>query len=102
MAIAIKNLVCPSTGLVADEKLHVCTKRPEEVETTHLSRSLPTREPPQLSAEDLSTSPRKPVFIVPVHRHDMRFCRTEILDEVKLAMNTRQRRAVLTGVGGVG
>jgi hypothetical protein len=65
-----------------------------------LGSKLPVRGASQLSS--LATRPRKPLFLVPFHRDDMFVGRTEILSEIKLKLNTRQRRAVLAGIGGVG
>jgi hypothetical protein len=62
------------------------------------------------SSSDLSSSlllqasaqPRKPVFMVPFDRDHDFVGRVEILNNIKLEVNTGLRRAVLAGIGGVG
>lgn len=67
-----------------------------------LSNKLLVREAAPLSGEDLPTSPRKPIFMVPFQREDRFVGRVDILDEINLKLKTRQPRAALAGIGGVG
>ena len=46
--------------------------------------------------------PRKPVFMVPFDRDDIFVGRQDILDRIDQKLKASRRRAVLTGIGGVG
>lgn len=64
---------------------------------------LPNLESLRLSNNTASRQPLKPVFMVPFGQDDTTFVgREEILKLVDQNLNSPQRRAVLTGLGGVG
>jgi len=56
----------------------------------------------RLSHNTASHQPRKPVFMIPFDRNDAFVGRLTILDLVHQKLTTSHRRAVLTGLGGVG
>jgi hypothetical protein len=69
--------------------------------TSHSDQLLTLRvSPPTYSIAP--HQPSKPVFMVPFDRDETFVGRKDILDSINQKFNARQRRAVLTGIGGVG
>ena|SRR5436305_8216183 len=59
----------------------------------------------RLSSQTNSTTPyqpRKPIFMMPFDRDDTFVGRQDILDNIRQKLNASRRRAVLSGIGGVG
>jgi hypothetical protein len=49
-----------------------------------------------------SNQPRKPIFMVPFDQDETFVGREDILDNIEQKLKASRRRAVLTGIGGVG